>query len=276
MARDGYGWTEFIDHTGCADRRGCARFFRRAGAWLALLHCFAGDRHASGEHDRGRRAPGADRSGNDPAAGAEEHKAEDAEGEAFDAAMEIVGNSVMMVGLLPAYGRSADNNVFAMGGMTADWNSRQRHQVEQHQFRRHAAGEGRRSRHDNPNLPHVGGRYAKFGDHIEDFVAGFEDYANFLLRFRRDATPGGFVRRLCRPSRSQGRAPDPLLLHAAAAAEKSSDHGRRRDMVGASRLHRQACGMGQGLRSALAVAARRTLRPARVECAALRVAERRP
>jgi hypothetical protein len=30
----------------------------------------------------------------------------------------------MMVGLLPAYGRTPDNKVFAMGGMTADWNSK--------------------------------------------------------------------------------------------------------------------------------------------------------
>src|SRR6185437_1674857 len=40
LARDGYGWTEFIEHTG-TDQAGCERFFRRAGAWLALLHCFA-------------------------------------------------------------------------------------------------------------------------------------------------------------------------------------------------------------------------------------------
>ena len=40
LARDGYGWAEFIGHTGCADREGCQRFFRRAGAWLALFHCF--------------------------------------------------------------------------------------------------------------------------------------------------------------------------------------------------------------------------------------------
>ncbi len=41
LARDGYGWSEFIAHTGCADAQGCARFYRRAGAWLALFHCFA-------------------------------------------------------------------------------------------------------------------------------------------------------------------------------------------------------------------------------------------
>ena len=56
IARDGYGWTEFIDHAGCADQESCKRFFRRAGAWLALFHCFAAnDMHqenmiAAGDH----------------------------------------------------------------------------------------------------------------------------------------------------------------------------------------------------------------------------------
>ena len=123
--------------------------------------------------------------------------------------MAIIGNSVMTVGLLPAYGRSVDNNVFAMGGMTADWNFKNRAQMDRHQFRRDAAGESERGRHDHPNLPHVDGRYAKFGDHIESFVAGFADYANFLLRYANAATPDALfedfaglpVRKVVRPTR---------------------------------------------------------------------------
>jgi Domain of unknown function (DUF4135) len=41
ISRDGYGWTEFVDHTGCASEEDCARFFHRAGALLALFHCIA-------------------------------------------------------------------------------------------------------------------------------------------------------------------------------------------------------------------------------------------
>ena len=44
-----------------------------------------------------------------------------------------------------------------------------------------------------PNLPHSGGRYAKFADHIDAFVTGFADYANFLMRFCRTETPAGVV-----------------------------------------------------------------------------------
>src|SRR5262249_23099675 len=36
LARQGYGWMEFVDHTSCVDRQGFQRYFRRAGAWLAL------------------------------------------------------------------------------------------------------------------------------------------------------------------------------------------------------------------------------------------------
>ena len=59
------------------------------------------------------------------------------------------------------------------------------------------------------NLPHVDNRYAKFGDYIDDFVSGFEDYARFLLRHIKDGGPGslidgfaGFpVRKVIRPTR---------------------------------------------------------------------------
>ena len=191
ISRDGYGWTEFIDHAGCADQEGCQRFFRRAGAWLALFHCFAAnDMHqenmiAAGDHpvpidlETILQAP------------AEEHKAQDPEAQAFDAAMETVANSVMMVGLLPAYGRSPDNNIFAIGGMTADWNSKTKvkwNNINSDEMRPAKSKEVGKT---TPNLPHIDGRYAKFGDYIDDFIAGFEDYAKFLLHQSRDAKQGG-------------------------------------------------------------------------------------
>ncbi len=209
IARDGYGWTEFVEHSGCADQYGCERFFRRAGAWLALLHCFvATDMHqenviAAADH------PVPIDLETVLQASAEEHKANDPASAAFDAANEIIGNSVMMVGLLPAYGRSAFNNVFAMGGMTADWNSRtiiKWNDINSDAMRPAKAKEVGKS---NPNLPHVDGRYAKFADHIDSVVAGFEDYAEFLSHWRNNAEPDslfdGFVRlsvrKVVRPTR---------------------------------------------------------------------------
>lgn len=209
ISRIGYGWSEFIDHAGCADQEGCKRFFRRAGAWLALFHCFA----ASDMHQENIIA-----AGDHPVpidletilqATAEEHKAQEPEGQAFDAAMETIANSVMTVGLLPAYGRTPNNAVFAMGGMTSDWNSKIKLKWNNINSDEMRPAKSKEVGATSPNLPHVDGRYAKIGDHIDDFVSGFEDYAKFLLRQSRVAKPGGLfagfagipVRKVIRPTR---------------------------------------------------------------------------
>jgi len=207
LARDGYGWAEFIDHAG-TDADGCKRYFQRAGAWLALLHIFA----ANDMHQENMIAAadfpvpidletllqpiGAERKSQDPAKQAQE------------AATEIVANSVMMVGLLPAYGRSPDNQVFAIGGMTADWNSRTRIAWNAINSDAMRPAKAKDVSPTTPNLPNVDGHYAKFADHIEDFIAGFEDYATFLLQQSKETKQGLFdgfaglpVRRVIRATR---------------------------------------------------------------------------
>ena len=145
LARDGYGWSEFIEPRRHRCRR-LQRFFRRAGAWLALLHCFAAaDMHQENMIASGER-PGADRSGNDLSHGRRSTDVRSPEEQAADAARDILANSVMAVGLLPAYGRSPFNNVFAIGGLTADWTVKNRHRLDQRQHRRDAAGEGEAGR----------------------------------------------------------------------------------------------------------------------------------
>ncbi len=203
LARDGYGWTEFIAHK-TTDQPGCERFFRRAGAWLALFHCFAAsDMHqenmiATGDHpvpidlETLLQAP------------AEEHGVAAPEDQAFDAAADILAGSVMMVGLLPAYGRSPDNKVFAIGGMTADWNSKIKITWDNINSDTMRPAKTTVTNKANPNLPHVDGRYAKFSEHIESFIAGFADYAKFLLSQRSalfDGFAGTPVRRVIRPTR---------------------------------------------------------------------------
>jgi len=190
IAQDGYGWTEFIDHAGCVDEKDFARFFRRAGGWLALFHCFA----ATDMHQENMIA-----CGDHPVpidlemilqAGAEERSAEAPEDFAFAAAAEIVSNSVTAVGLLPAYGRSPENIVFAVGGMTADWNAKTEVTWDKINSDAMRPAKSSQAARTSPNLPHVDGRNARFGDHVDDFVAGFEQYANFLLRHGRGAGRG--------------------------------------------------------------------------------------
>jgi class II lanthipeptide synthase len=190
ITRDGYGWTEFISHAGCADREGCKRFFKRAGAWLALFHCFvANDMHqenmiAAGDHPVPIDLETILQST------AEEHETADPEARASDLAMEKLANSVMMVGLLPAYGRTPDNNVFAMGGMTADWNSKIKIKWDNINSDEMRPTRSKEASNTNPNLPHVDGQYARLADHIDDLVSGFEDYAKFLQRQSKDSKFG--------------------------------------------------------------------------------------
>jgi type 2 lantibiotic biosynthesis protein LanM len=190
IAQDGYGWTEFIDHASCADAEGFARFFRRAGGWLALFHCFA----ATDMHQENMIA-----CGDHPVpidlemvlqAGAEERNAEAPEDLAFAAAADIVSNSVTAVGLLPAYGRSPDNIVFAVGGMTADWTAKTEITWDNINSDAMRPAKSNQAAKTSPNLPHIDGRNARFGDHVDDFVSGFEQYADFLLRHGRGAGRG--------------------------------------------------------------------------------------
>jgi type 2 lantibiotic biosynthesis protein LanM len=210
IVRDGYGWTEFIDHTGCADQEGPKRFFRRAGAWLALFHGFAAtDMHqeniiACGDHptpiDLEMILQALPR----------QQKSDDSETQAFEAATEMIANSIMMVGLLPAYGRSQNNEIFSIGGMNSAWRSGKA-RLTWNDVNTDAMRPVRLNEHGGatPNLPHINNRYAKFGDHVDDFVTGFEDYARFLLRYIKDNKPGslidafaGFpVRKVIRPTR---------------------------------------------------------------------------
>jgi type 2 lantibiotic biosynthesis protein LanM len=87
-----------------------------------------------------------------------------------------------------------------MGGLTADWDSRTIVQWENVNTDAMRPVKAKEVGEINPNLPHVGGRYAKLSDHIEDFVAGFADYARFLAGFRGDAGVlfGGFANRCVR------------------------------------------------------------------------------
>jgi len=187
IACDGYGWTAFIRHTACASKQDFHRFFQRAGAWLALFHCFAAnDMHqeniiAAGDHPVPIDLETILQSSS---AGQDAIEPEEA---AFDAAIEKLAGSVTAVGLLPAYGRTPDNNIFAMGGMTANWNSKINIKWENINSDEMRPTRWNDASEENPNLPHVNGDYAKFTDHIDDVVSGFEHYARFLFRQNSDA-----------------------------------------------------------------------------------------
>ena len=131
--------------------------------------------------------------------------ADDIRGQAFEAAMETVIDSVMTVGLLPAYGKFPNSKVFSIGGVTSNstpqvkiaWTAMNSDTM------RPAKTVGTATM--IANLPHVDGNHARLGDHIDDLMAGFDDYAAFLRQQRPADLVEGFagltVRRVLRPTR---------------------------------------------------------------------------
>jgi type 2 lantibiotic biosynthesis protein LanM len=208
-ARDGYGWSEFIGHTGCLDAEDFKRFFARAGAWLALFHFFVGnDLHqenliACGDHP----VPIDLETILQSAAGAPQSQDENAR--AYEAAKNAIANTVMAVGIIPTHAKSPDNKPFATGGMSSDWNFENRFTWVDINTGLMRPKRTNQIANVLPNLPHVGGRYAKFNDYIDDFICGFQTYARFLMNWSCQLSQNeifkGFaelpVRKIIRPTR---------------------------------------------------------------------------
>jgi type 2 lantibiotic biosynthesis protein LanM len=209
LAAQNYGWTEFIDHTSCDGEQDIPLFFRRAGAWLALFQVFVGvDMHqeniaATGAHpvpiDLEMILQQADIRTDLAAA--------DDSGLAFIAAMKTVIDSVITIGLLPAYGRHSTSEVFVIGGVNS--NSSPRMAVRWAAVNTDAMEPLReRIAATITNLPHVDGSRGRLGDHIDELIAGFGAYAEFLQTQRPQDLLDGFagmaIRTVIRPTRFYG------------------------------------------------------------------------
>ena len=201
VACEGYGWTEFIEHSACDGEQDCPRFFRRAGAWLALLHSFAAsDIHheniiAAGDHPVPIDVETLLQAGTRRA---------DADSQAVEAARELIANSVVAVGLLPSYGVSADG-IHAAGGVASEWPSGIKlvwNHVNSDAMRPTMVPETKRA---PTNLPRIGmDRHVGLAEHIEDFISGFREYATFLHPTGQrlfEGFAGLPVRRVLRPTR---------------------------------------------------------------------------
>lgn len=178
---DCYGWVEHIEHSSCASDEAAERFFTRAGAWLCLFHLFAAsDMHeenmiAAGEHpvpiDFETLFQPSDLSS----------VVEVPARRGYELAAERVADSVVSTGLLPAYGRTANNEIVVNGGLIDP----ARRNVERAWDRVNAdqmkpvvniVEEGTLA-----NLPLVNGRRASLLEFPAALVGGYREYASFLL-----------------------------------------------------------------------------------------------
>ena len=181
IACDGYGWCEFIRHESCQSHDEIRLFYERSGAWLLIFHMLASsDMHyeniiASGSHpvpidlETILQASLPEFELKNPAFGA------------TNQAIDKIQNSVLTVGMLPAYTKSHKNKIFDLGGLNArsgaaiatDWKNMNTNGMRWVQFQINID--------TNTNVPHIDSNYAKFGDYKSEFIKGFEEYAHFLL-----------------------------------------------------------------------------------------------
>jgi lantibiotic modifying enzyme len=203
LDRAAYGWTEFIAHTKCDDAQDFKAFYRRGGAWLALIHVFVGvDMHhenfiATGSHpvpvDLEMILQRDDL----------RIEREDETGQAFVTAMRKIIDSVVTIGLLPAYGSQSTNEVFVIGGMNSNASPRKTVRWTGVNTDAMAPVKERDTAVTVTNLPYIDGRRASLADHLDDFMLGFIDYARFLQGRQdlMDGFAGLTVRTVLRPTR---------------------------------------------------------------------------
>ncbi len=221
LKKEGYGWTEFVNNTPCTSKDEFALFFKRAGSWLALFHLFA----SSDMHFENLIACGAHPVPIDLEmilqATAPENELAQPETLALNEANQKIANSVLMVGMLPAYTRLPNNEIIDMGGLNAvsrtalkgTWNNVNtnamrwsKESVTQDQLM---------------NIPNVDGEYAKLGDYLSEFITSFESYSQFLLATKSEKGIGFFldpfkdapVRKLIRPTRFYAMLMQRLMDH---------------------------------------------------------------
>jgi type 2 lantibiotic biosynthesis protein LanM len=181
IACDGYGWCEFIQHESCQSQDEIRLFYERSGAWLIIFHLLASsDMHyeniiASGSHpvpidlETILQASLPELELKNPAYGA------------TNLAIDKIQNSVLTVGMLPAYTKSHKNKIFDLGGLNVrsgtavatDWKNINTNGMRWVQYQVNID--------TNTNAPHIDSNYAKFGDYKSEFIKGFEKYAHFLL-----------------------------------------------------------------------------------------------
>ena len=218
LARHNYGWSEFIEHASCDGPQDFRLFFRRAGAWLALFHVFVGvDMHQENVVATGAHPVPIDLEMILQAADTRIHldHADDG-GQAFMSAMQTVIDSVVTIGLLPAYGRHSTSKVFVIGGVNSNstprvalrWTDVNTDTMQPVKVVDTAT---------ISNLPYVDGRRGSLGDHLDDFMSGFGDYARFLQRQDPRDLLAGFtgmvIRTVIRPTRFYAGLLDRLRDH---------------------------------------------------------------
>ncbi|MGB3443281.1 MAG: type 2 lanthipeptide synthetase LanM family protein [Actinophytocola sp.] len=184
VARDGYGWVEFVPSRPLPDLAAADRFYRRQGALLVLLHAL----HAADMHFENVIA-----CGEQPVLVDTEalfHPALAAPADGVDPAGRMLAESVQRTGLLPVVvaGEGGAADVSALGGTTmtdvvTDWAPDERGALRELRRTVTHTGAGNLPRFDGRN-----GAVADVADHDKALLDGFRTAYDAIIRHRAEFT----------------------------------------------------------------------------------------
>lgn len=184
IAKQGYGWTEAIQHLSCTSQEELAGYFQKAGAWLCLFQLFC----ASDMHEQNIIACAGDpvpvdletllQPSSIPLVAPTDPR------RAYTLAGREIERSVLATGLLPGYGKAKAGQAIGHGGLlgnsdttrTIHWDD-----INGDQMRPSLVWVSE----DNQNLPHRNGAYADIASFVHDVEAGYYAYAQFMLEHKR-------------------------------------------------------------------------------------------
>lgn len=182
IAYDGYGWTEFIEHTSCSDKTQIQDFYRNSGALLSLLHMLAStDMHHENIIASGSNPVVIDLEMLLQASNAE-WDCSDPSDLATNIILNKVNDSVLTVGMLPSYTRSPDNQLHDGGGLNAPQGTTITEEWKNINTNGMRWVRVQRKLKPTENIPHIDGAYANVGDYLDDFLEGYVSYSSFIAK----------------------------------------------------------------------------------------------
>ena len=182
IAKDGYGWSEFISTSECKTNEEVKTFFEKSGAYLALYHLLS----ATDMHHENIIAVGSDpipidlemllQPDDSAFISTELEKA------AQEANAKITSSSILNVGLIPTYVKSSEGKLVSVGGLNFSedtqniygWASPNNDSITR------IKTTIRNTLHQN--LPKLKNKNCLLENYLDDFINGFNYYSEFLIR----------------------------------------------------------------------------------------------
>lgn len=212
LNRGKYGWSEFIAHSPCQETASFASFYERIGAWLFLFYILS----ATDIHEENIVAHGSQPIPIDLELTLQQHEGlkKDIFGRylldtAIEDAERFVSESVLATGLMPAYGRDINDNIYRASGLGVanfeeyliEWSG-----VNTAEMMPRLVRVNKVIRTNVPFTENEVGIYEKFHKSILD---GFQSYAEFFLEQKNSPAfrllyqrfAESYVRTLMKPTR---------------------------------------------------------------------------